>query len=204
MIHYFESFLYLISVALLYPVVVGLFLLTCWVVLYAGRFVGEILDRRKKASGNTDRFLEFAGPDFTSRVGQSSYPDLEVLQAIRSWEEVRLKQLNRIRFVIRTGPSLGLMGTLIPMGTALSSLSQGDMLAMSSNMVTAFTTTIVGLGCGTVAYLISLAEGTWFRKEMQACEVYGEQLIRDIQENRKELQGPKKMHNPEIEECLVN
>ncbi|MGE4587705.1 MAG: MotA/TolQ/ExbB proton channel family protein [Mangrovibacterium sp.] len=199
MIHYFESFLYLISVALFYPVVIGLFLLTCWVVLYAGHFVGELFNRREKVSGNTDRFLKFAGADFKSRVQKSRYPDLEVLQTIRSWEEVRLKQLNRIRFVIRTGPSLGLMGTLIPMGTALSSLSQGDMLAMSSNMVTAFTTTIVGLGCGTVAYLISLAEGTWLRKEMQACEMYGEQLVLSLQEKVVD-------HVPEheMDECLVN
>ena len=180
MIEYIESFLYVISVALLYPVVIGLVLLLCWVVLYTGRFAGEAVDRRKKSFNSVDSFLKFIGTNFEQHVKKSQHPDIEILKTIRSWEEARIKQLNKIRFVVRIGPSLGLMGTLIPMGTALASLSQGDMLAMSSNMVTAFTTTIVGIACGTVAYLVAITKEAWLRKDLQACEIYGEQLLRKL------------------------
>jgi hypothetical protein len=181
MIDYFESLLYVISMGLLYPVIIGLVILTLWVVLYTGNFVGEALERRKNDFKRIDSFLKLSGSDFKLNVRNSPYPDIEILKAIRKWEERRLRNLNLIRFVVRLGPSIGLMGTLIPMGTALASLSQGDMLAMSANMVTAFTTTIVGIGCGTVAYLVTLTKESWLRKDLQACEIYGEQLAREIQ-----------------------
>ena len=180
MIEYFESLLYVISTGLLYPVVIGLIILTLWVILYAGNFAGEIIERRKKSFIRTADFLKLVGPDFEQRVKKSQHPDIEILKAIRAWEEKRIKNLNLIRFIVRLGPSIGLMGTLIPMGTALASLSQGDMLAMSANMVTAFTTTIVGIACGTAAYLISLTKESWLRKDLQVCEEYGECLSREI------------------------
>lgn len=36
------------------------------------------------------------------------------------------KKLDRIRFVIKVGPALGLMGTLIPMGISLAALAEGN------------------------------------------------------------------------------
>ena len=53
------------------------------------------------------------------------------------------------RLLVKVGPSLGLLGTLIPMGTALASLATGNLDAMAGQMVVAFTTTIIGLACGT-------------------------------------------------------
>ncbi len=180
MIEYFESLLYVISTGLLYPVIIGLILLTLWVILYTGNFVGEIMERSKRNFSRTEDFLKMCGPNFEQKVTNSQNPDIEILKALRKWEEKRLKKLNLIRFVVRMGPSIGLMGTLIPMGTALASLSQGDMLTMSANMVTAFTTTIVGIGCGTLAYMVSLTKETWLRKDLQSCEEYGERLSRKI------------------------
>lgn len=181
MIQIFESFLYVISTALLYPVVIGLTLLTFWVILYLGRFVGDCIARKKQTTPYQGLFAGETQLRFERNIMSSTYPDIEIVDLIHRWKETQIKQINRIRFVVRLGPSLGLMGTLIPMGTALASLSQGDMLAMSSNMVTAFTTTIVGLGCGTVAFLIVLVKETWLRKDLHACEIYGETLLRNKQ-----------------------
>jgi hypothetical protein len=179
MIQTIESFLYAIATALLYPIFIGLTVLVFWVVLCAGRFTGDYLKRKRGKSGNT-LWGNLPQEVFEERITQSPNPDLEILEAIFEWKEKQLKKINSIRFVVRAGPSTGLIGTLIPMGTALASLSQGDMLAMSSNMVTAFTSTIIGLGCGTLAFLISLVRDSWFRKDLHACEVYGEQLLRKI------------------------
>ena len=72
--------------------------------------------------------------------------------------------------MIKAGPSLGLMGTLIPMGTALASLSQGDLLIMSANMVTAFTTTIVGMAAGLSAFLMNYKQTEWMQRDLLECE----------------------------------
>jgi biopolymer transport protein ExbB/TolQ len=84
-----------------------------------------------------------------------------------------------IRFVIRVGPALGLMGTLIPMGIALSAMAQGDMPKMAGSMVTAFTTVVVGLACSVVAYIMSLVKEKWVRADMREMEYLTEHMLRD-------------------------
>lgn len=53
--------------------------------------------------------------------------------------------LDKSRRLIKFGPMLGLMGTLIPMGPALVGLASGDISAMAYNMQVAFATTVVGM-----------------------------------------------------------
>jgi biopolymer transport protein ExbB/TolQ len=65
------------------------------------------------------------------------------------------------RMLVKVGPSLGLLGTLIPMGTSLASLATGNLEAMAGQMVVAFTTTIIGLATGTLAYVVAAARQTW-------------------------------------------
>ena len=55
------------------------------------------------------------------------------------------RQLAPARMLIRFGPMLGLMGTLIPMGPALVGLATGDISSMAYNMQVAFATTVVGM-----------------------------------------------------------
>ena len=47
--------------------------------------------------------------------------------------------------LVKLGPMLGLMGTLIPMGPALTRLAAGDISSMAYNMEVAFATTVVGI-----------------------------------------------------------
>lgn len=75
-------------------------------------------------------------------------------------ERVR-RSLSGSRLLVKVGPSLGLLGTLIPMGTALASLTAGDLESMAGQMVVAFTTTIVGLAAGTIAYVVQVVRHGW-------------------------------------------
>lgn len=54
-------------------------------------------------------------------------------------------ELAGYRILIKFGPMLGLMGTLIPMGPALVGLAAGDISSMARNMELAFSTTVVGM-----------------------------------------------------------
>ena len=55
------------------------------------------------------------------------------------------KRLATYRMLIKIGPMLGLMGTLIPMGPALVGLAVGDISSMAYNMQVAFATTVIGM-----------------------------------------------------------
>ena len=55
------------------------------------------------------------------------------------------KVLAKYRMLVKFGPMLGLMGTLIPMGPALVGLGLGDISSMAYNMQVAFATTVIGM-----------------------------------------------------------
>lgn len=119
---------------------------------------------------------------FRSRArDDSEHHDVLDIRLERFLQESELgiaKSLDKIRFAIRVGPALGLMGTLIPMGVALSALAQGDMPKMAASMVTAFTTTVVGLACGVAAFLMSLVKEKWARADMREMEYLTELSLR--------------------------
>ena len=79
---------------------------------------------------------------------------------VAEYEELLRHGLDGPRALVKIGPSLGLIGTLIPMGASLAAMAAGDLAAMAGQMVVAFTSTIVGLATGTVAYgLVALRQG---------------------------------------------
>lgn len=173
-----ETFLYLISSVLLFPVVAGLVLLVAWVAIYFGGFLREWLERRQGISAPFERYrkqLTAALEDATEKFNL----DIAMERLLQTAELAQVKSLDRIRFVIRVGPALGLMGTLIPMGISLSSLAQGDMPKMAGSMVTAFTTVVVGLATSVVAYLLSLVKEKWVRADLREMEYQTELMLRN-------------------------
>lgn len=60
------------------------------------------------------------------------------------------KELAKYNMLIKFGPMLGLMGTLIPMGPALVGLAGGDIVSMAYNMQVAFATTVVGMAVAAI------------------------------------------------------
>jgi hypothetical protein len=178
-----ESFLYIISSVLLVPVVVGLVLLTCWVVLFFGWFLREWLDRRRGHCVTLLRYRKRLA-QLMATAPQQTHLDIVLERLLQAGELRLIQSLDKIRFVIRVGPALGLMGTLIPMGISLSAMAQGDMPKMAGSMVTAFTTVVVGLACSVVAYLMSLVKEKWVRADMREMEFMTEQMLRDQGCNR--------------------
>ncbi|MSZ75882.1 MAG: hypothetical protein F2667_02095 [Actinobacteria bacterium] len=67
------------------------------------------------------------------------------------------RRLARTRLLVRVGPALGLMGTLIPLSPALEGLAAGDVATLTDNLRVAFSITVLGLLIGAGAFAISLA-----------------------------------------------
>lgn len=66
------------------------------------------------------------------------------------------RKLGRTRLLVRTGPALGLMGTLIPLSPALEGLARGDVTSLTDNLQLAFSVTVLGLLVGVTAFGLSL------------------------------------------------
>lgn len=77
-------------------------------------------------------------------------------------EEKTLNALRKTDIITRIGPTLGLMGTLIPMGPGLAALGAGDINTLASSLTVAFNTTIVGIGSGALCYVIGKIRSGWY------------------------------------------
>ncbi len=77
-------------------------------------------------------------------------------------EEKTLKNLQKTDIITRIGPTLGLMGTLIPMGPGLAALGAGDINTLASSLTVAFNTTIVGIGSGAMCYVLGKIRSGWY------------------------------------------
>jgi biopolymer transport protein ExbB/TolQ len=89
-------------------------------------------------------------------------------------------RVNPSRTLVKVGPSLGLLGTLIPMGTSLASLAAGNLEAMAGQMVVAFTTTIIGLACGTLAYVVAVVRQSWVNETIREQRYLAERIAGEL------------------------
>jgi biopolymer transport protein ExbB/TolQ len=95
-------------------------------------------------------------------------------------EERLRRRLNGPRALVKVGPSLGLLGTLIPMGSSLASLATGNLQAMAGQMVVAFTTTIIGLATGTLAYVVTVVRQGWVNESIREQRYLAERIAGDL------------------------
>ncbi|MEM8768869.1 MAG: MotA/TolQ/ExbB proton channel family protein [Pseudomonadota bacterium] len=75
-------------------------------------------------------------------------------RGLEALDDLARKRIRRADLLARIGPTLGLMGTLIPLGPGIAALGRGDFLTLSQAVATAFDTTVFGLLVGLLAYLI--------------------------------------------------
>jgi len=167
LVHTLEQLLYEVSTALYLPVIAGCALLVCYTPLQLGMTLFEGWQRHRGLFHERELFnLRLA----RLRDAYQSLPrrlEIEVERLLQTEELQLSRRLDRVRFVIKLGPSLGLMGTLIPMGISLAALAEGNIPKMAGSMVTAFTATVAGLGSGVLAYLIALSRERWARADVR-------------------------------------
>ena len=92
------------------------------------------------------------------------------LKLLQEYEFYTIKRLERTRILVRVGPMLGLMGTLIPLAPALVGLASGDVAALSENLVTAFSVTVIGLLIGGLAFLVSIVRDRLYSQDISDME----------------------------------
>ena len=87
-----------------------------------------------------------------------------------------LRRLERTRMLVRAGPALGLMGTLIPLSPALAGLAAGDVQELSENLRVAFSVTVLGLLIGAIAFGISLVRDRIYGQDLSDLEFVANRL----------------------------
>lgn len=158
-----EHLLYEVSTALYLPVIGGCALLVAYTPVQLGI---TLFDAWQRWRGHFPERAAFFAALARIRPAAGTLP-IEVERLLQAHELALSHRLDRIRFVIKVGPALGLMGTLIPMGISLAALAEGNIPKMAGSMVTAFTATVAGLGAGVLAYLIALSRERWAREDVR-------------------------------------
>lgn len=191
-----NAIIYATATALLYPVLIAEIALLVFSVVEAGRFTVEMIGRWRKRSLATLRgsatvardAIELGKPEEAiqalsealshARYGRSFVKmmkpeDLErhhLLKLLSEVEGLAARRLERTRMLVRFGPILGLMGTLIPISPALVGLAQGDVQTLSDNLVIAFSTTVVGLLIGGIGYALSTVRERTYARDLSDIE----------------------------------
>jgi biopolymer transport protein ExbB/TolQ len=91
-------------------------------------------------------------------------------KALADFDLTSLRKLERSRMLVRFGPALGLMGTLIPLSPALEGLAEGDVAQLSDNLRAAFSVTVLGLLIGAIAFSISLVRDRLYAQDLSDLE----------------------------------
>jgi biopolymer transport protein ExbB/TolQ len=184
-----------ISNALLIPVILALFALLIWTMILCGGWLREAIERRRltplveqglstlrrrRPIDDAWRSLEDTSSGLPRRFiryldGNRDNPVI-LDQALALIENDVAASLARHAFVTRIAPILGLMGTLIPLGPALSGLASGNMQALSGNLIVAFTATVVGLLISGISYAMGLARRIWYSRDLAALEALVEAI----------------------------
>lgn len=85
--------------------------------------------------------------------------------------ELRIqRRLDRTRMLVRAGPALGLMGTLIPLAPGLAALGDGDFEQLAGELQIAFAATVVGIVIGTGAFALTLYRTRVYTEDLAALE----------------------------------
>jgi biopolymer transport protein ExbB/TolQ len=107
---------------------------------------------------------------FIVEHARSDGNDYELNKALADFDFDSRRRLDRTRLLVRAGPALGLMGTLIPLSPALTGLAKGNTTTLSNDLRLAFSVTVVGLLIGAVAFGLSLSRDRMYGQDLSDLE----------------------------------
>ena len=181
--HFISDALYWISYGLLVPVTLLLIYFFIRSLFLLGAFFGQMMQKRKNGVIVLQAVKDLNNENLTtigdrlpkSKASLVSRYMRDVVEARNSQARVDYleaqfeidaeKELALSKTLIKMGPMLGLMGTLIPMGPALVGLTAGDMETMAYNMQIAFATTVVGLFSAAIGFVTKQVGQRWIDQD---------------------------------------
>jgi biopolymer transport protein ExbB/TolQ len=177
-----------IASALHVPVLVLALLALLACALEAGRFAAELLARRRdgrgaltalgrqmvfepvRAASLSPRAPSAASAAALLAIARAGDERTQVEDALADFELAVQRRLDVTRILVRAGPALGLMGTLIPLAPGLAALGHGDLQTLAGDLRTAFAATTVGLLVGTVAFALTLLRTRLYGEDLAELE----------------------------------
>jgi len=177
--------LYFVSTALLIPVIVLLLLAFIYALIMIGGFYGLYIQRLRfkqakkrlleRIRQSDIRRMDFSGTaehnqpflNGIRKLAQTAWHPVHGEKIITDQELEGARELEGAKILMRIGPMLGLMGTLIPMGPALAGLAAGDIAAMATNMQIAFSTTVVGIFVGAIGFGAQMVKQRWMLEDIR-------------------------------------
>lgn len=143
----FETTLFQLAQAFLWPVTVMVLAVFVYAVMALGAFGVEWLRRRKHPGA----VLVLA------RHVDASPERLELAV---------LKELEGLRLCSRVAPMLGLVATMIPMGPALVAVASGQSSGVAESLAPAFAAVIVALVAASITFVVYSVRRRWLLAEM--------------------------------------
>lgn len=187
------NILYWLSTGLMIPVTLFLIFFFVRSLIMIGGFYGNYITRNKvnmklhkeiestpveqvmqSIAGYADRNSVLVST--LERIGANQDRGVMMDKILGDYEITADKELSQSKLLVKIGPMLGLMGTLIPMGPALVGLATGDISSMASNMQVAFATTVVGIIIGAIGFITLQVKQRWVADDMNILEYVVESL----------------------------
>lgn len=147
-----ELLMYQIGQIFLLPVLALVALLFVYALYALGSFVVQAWQRR-----NPERLGAFPLLRHVQSHPDASDDELDLFAH---------KLLEPERLASRIAPMLGLVGTMIPMGPALKSLSDGDLAQVSGSLMVAFSAVILALLAASITHWVSNVRRRWLAEEL--------------------------------------
>ena len=191
--HSIDEAIFHVASALEVPVLILALLALALVIYELGSYIVELRGRRGRRfdillqsaaqaraaldAGDSDAALSAIDPisrggqmasalEFIVRRATAAGADNQLNKALADFDLESQRRLGRTRMLVRAGPALGLMGTLIPLSPALTGLANGNTGELSRDLRVAFSVTVVGLLIGAVAFAISLSRDRMYSQDL--------------------------------------
>jgi biopolymer transport protein ExbB/TolQ len=199
-----EELMFEVTETLRVPVLILALLALVVVVVELGTLAAELSRRRGRGLARLDRMLDKAaealaagdharaiaalrpaaysrwmGEVLEALVHVHGRPDAHdrIAKRLAEFDLRSLRRLERSRILVRMGPALGLMGTLIPLSPALAGLSTGDVDRLTENLRVAFGVTVVGLLVGALAFAVALVRDRIYAHDYSDLEYAAARLL---------------------------